>query len=271
MARASLHFFVLILAALTACVVTTTPSSSSSNGSSSNNGNDKPPNGSPSGTATSAPTTPGATPETPGGSGGGDPTTGEVRYLSFGDSLTAGVGTSDPASDAWPALVAAKWRAKACTVKLENPAVSGYTAQDILSDQVPNIETFKPTLITLQVGANDIANGMSLETYRANVRTILKAAKASGARVIVIPQNEWFRSPVGQTYGNGLSQQRDAYDRALIDEAKAQGAELVDLRPLFKSHADKGLWVEDGIHPTPGAYAEWATEFARVIPSPCAK
>ena len=204
------------------------------------------------------------------GDGGAD-AQGTVRYLALGDSLTQGVGAADPDTGSFPALLAGKWRAKGCKVELKDPAVAGYTAGDVFRDEVPEIATFKPTLITLQVGANDIANGVPLNTYRMNLRVILDAAKRSGARVLVMPQNEWFRSPSGATYGPGLAQKRAAFDEVLIEEAKAKGAELVDLRLLFRQHADQNLWFEDGIHPTPEAYAAWATELARLIPAPCKK
>jgi lysophospholipase L1-like esterase len=139
----------------------------------------------------------------------------------------------------------------------------------VLSDEVPQIEEFQPTLITFQAGANDIVNGVTVEDYRQNVKSVLDAATASGARVIVLAQNEWFRSPEGLTYGEDLATQREAYDSALIEEANAHGAEFVDMRPLYTQQADENLWVEDGIHPTPDAYEAWAGELASAVPAPC--
>lgn len=205
--------------------------------------------------------------------GGADPQTGEVRYLALGDSITQGIGTDAFETDAFPARLSERWRAKGCKVELKNAGISGYTAAEVLRDQVPEIAPFKPTLITLQDGANDIVNAVPPETYRTNIRAILDAAKKSGARVVVLPQNEWPRSPEGINYGtvSSLMDQRDALNTILIEEVKAKGAELVDLRALYRQHADKKLWAADGIHPTPPAYDEMAAELARVIPSPCGK
>jgi acyl-CoA thioesterase I len=82
---------------------------------------------------------------------------------------------------------------------------------------------------------------------------VLNAATVSGARVYVFAQNEWFHSPEGLSYGDGLAAQRAAYDDVLIGEMSTRGAEFVDLRPVYAEQADKGQWVEDGIHPTPEA------------------
>jgi lysophospholipase L1-like esterase len=204
--------------------------------------------------------------------GGADPQTGVVRYLALGDSLSQGIGAKDPDTGSFPYLLAERWRAKGCKVELRNPAVAGYKADDVIREELGEIAAFKPTLITLQVGSNDIANGVPIETFRANVRTILEAAKGSGARVLVMPQNEWFRSPQGPSYGKGLAAKREAFDAALFEETKAKGAEWIDLRLLFRQQADKNLWSpDDGIHPTGECYLAWAEELARVIPPPCGK
>jgi lysophospholipase L1-like esterase len=200
--------------------------------------------------------------------GGTDPVTGEIRYLALGDSISQGKGSSDFATTAFPARLAERWRAKGCNVRLKNLGVPHYTAADVIAHELPELLPFKPTLITLQVGSNDLATKVPLDTYRAHVRTILHAAKTSGARVIVIGQNEWWRSPEGGAYG-GTQRKRDAFDVALAEEAKATGAELVDLRRLYRQQADRKLWAEDGIHPTVAAYDEMAAELARVLPLSC--
>ncbi|MDT5390501.1 MAG: acyl-CoA thioesterase [Mycobacterium sp.] len=197
------------------------------------------------------------------------PPSGAVRYLSLGDSLTQGIGAADLDNGTFPALLAAKWRAAGCEVELQNVGISGYTAGQVLSDEVPNIADFKPTVITFQAGGNDIANSVSLDEYRKNVKAVLDAASDSGAKVIVLAQNEWFRSPDGQNYGENQAAQRVDFDAALIEEANAHGAQFVDMRSLYKQQADEGKWVEDGLHPTPEAYAAWADGLAEAVPAPC--
>ena len=194
---------------------------------------------------------------------------GGVRYLALGDSLTQGVGAPDEQTGAFPALLAERWRADGCEVELQNAGISGYTAGQILAEQVPQIESFGPTIVTFQAGGNDIANGVPIDEYRENVKTVLDSATASGARVIVLAQNEWFRSPVGVDYGEDVPAQRAAYDEVLIEETSAHGAEFVDLRPLYAEQADQGQWVEDGIHPTPEAYEAWAALLTDAVPAPC--
>ena len=203
--------------------------------------------------------------------GGADPQTGEVRYLALGDSISQGIGALDAATGSFPARLASRWRANGCKVELRNLGGRHNTSQDVVTKQVPQIAAFKPTFVTLQVGSNDMGSKVPGETYRTNVRLILDAAKASGARVVVLGQNEWHRSPDGPSYGKNLGEQRIVFDSALAEEAKSKGAELVDLRLLYRQQADKKMWVEDGIHPSAEAYDQMAAELARVIPSPCSK
>lgn len=211
----------------------------------------------------------------PGGTGaaaaptGAPSAPGAVRYLALGDSLTQGVGAVDETTGAFPALLAEHWRTDGCDVELQNAGISGYTAGQILAEQVPQIESFRPTVITFQAGGNDIANGIPIDEYRDNVKAVLDASTGSGARVIVLAQNDWARSPVGVDYGESVPSQRAAYDDALIEEASAHGAEFVDLRDLYKQQADQNMWVEDGLHPTPEAYQAWADELTEAVPAPC--
>jgi lysophospholipase L1-like esterase len=194
---------------------------------------------------------------------------GAVRYLALGDSLSQGVGATDEQTGSFPALLADSWRTDGCPVELLNAGVSGFTAGQILAEQVPRIAAFEPTLITFQAGGNDIASGVPIEEYRRNVQAVLDAATGSGARVIVLAQNEWFRSPAADDAGGDLAAQRSAYDDVMIAEARARGAEFVDLRPLYAQEADADRWVEDGIHPTPDVYEAWSAQLSNAVPAPC--
>jgi lysophospholipase L1-like esterase len=154
---------------------------------------------------------------------GGQQARAEVRYLALGDSFTQGVGTSDERTEAFPAVLAQRWRANGCDVELENAGISGDTSGQVLVKQAPEIESFRPTVVTFQAGANDIAREVSLDEYRRNVKSVLDAATTIGARIIVIGQNEWFRTPTGRRLGRDLGLKRDAYDGELKAETSAHG------------------------------------------------
>lgn len=194
---------------------------------------------------------------------------GTVRYFSMGDSLTEGAGTPDPTTEAFPAVLAENWREQGCGVELLNVGVSGSTVAQIIEYELPQLADFAPNIVTFQSGGNDIAYSVTPEEYRANLDTVFDAVNESGARLLVFAQNHWDRSPEGLGYGPQLTGQREAMDEVLIDEASSHGGEFIDLRPLYKEQADQELWVEDGLHPTPEAYAAWADAIAEAVPAPC--
>ena len=209
---------------------------------------------------------PSPTPQT--ADGGSDATAG-VRYLALGDSFTIGTGATE--ATAFPARLTDRWRAKGCALTLENVAVDGYTTEDLIDLELPSVASFKPTFVTVAVGANDIVRGHSLETYRANVRRILDTAKAGGARVVVLPQPDWSRSASAAPFGTreALAESIGRFNTALAEEARSKGAEWVDLVPLMQQQAVKGQVAADGLHPSADAYDAWAAELARVLTSPC--
>ena len=194
---------------------------------------------------------------------------GPVRYLALGDSFTIGTGSAP--AESFPARLAGRWRAKGCALALENVAVNGYTSDDVIDRELPSIASFQPTFVSIAVGANDIVRGRSLEAYRDNVRRILDAAKATGARVVALPQPDWSRSPTAAGVGTqpALAESISRFNATLAAEARAKGAEWVDLYPLMQQQAVKGQLASDGLHPSSEAYDEWASELARVLASPC--
>lgn len=192
-----------------------------------------------------------------------------IRFLALGDSFTIGTGSTP--SESFPARLAGRWRAKGCALALENVAVNGYTSDDVIQLELPSIAMFHPTFVTVAVGANDIVQGRSLDAYQKNVRRILDASKASGARVVVVPQPDWSRSPTAASFGTqpALAESIARFNAALAAEARASGAEWVDLVPLMLEQAGAGMLASDGLHPSSSAYDQWAAELARVLLSPC--
>jgi hypothetical protein len=120
------------------------------------------------------------------------------RYLALGDSFTIGTGATPEQS--YPARLTAR---ASCSVELRNVGVNGYTTEDVIEDELPELARFKPTLVTLAIGANDIVQGRTPGEYRDHVRRILAAVKAAGAkRIVSLPQPDWSLSPAARSFGD---------------------------------------------------------------------
>lgn len=195
----------------------------------------------------------------------------EVRYMSLGDSFTIGTGSTP--EQAFPARLAARWMGR-CPVTLRNPAVNGYATQDLLDVELPMVQGFAPTFVTLAVGANDIVRGRSLDEYRQQVRRIYAAlaqAGVSASRVVALPQPDWSLSPAARGFGEPdvIHAQIVSFNGALREESTRAGARYLDLFPLMERQARAGMIAPDGLHPSAEAHDAWAEELARSLDDVC--
>ncbi|MBX3187940.1 MAG: SGNH/GDSL hydrolase family protein [Labilithrix sp.] len=195
----------------------------------------------------------------------------EIRHLALGDSFTAGTGTS--IEHAFPSRLAARWRARGKRVILKNVAVNGFTTDDVLRVEIPEIAPFRPTLVTIAVGANDRVRGDGPEKYRAQARAVLKAIVDAGVpprRIVALPQPDWSVSPIAASFGDPSVLANDiiAFNRVLREEAEATGARYVDLFPLMRKEADAKMLAPDGLHPSAEAHDEWAAALEEPLLEP---
>jgi lysophospholipase L1-like esterase len=196
-----------------------------------------------------------------------DPTS--IRYLALGDSFTIGTGTTP--EKAFPAVLAARWRAAGRSVELLNPAVNGYTTDDLIAKELLHVPVFKPTLVTLLIGANDIVRGGSDDKrYRGQLRRIyaqLRDDGVSGSAVVALPQPEWSRSPAASPYGTteALLTRIAHFNAIAAEEAESAGARFVDLYPLMHRQAAAEMLATDGLHPNAEAHEEWAKTLAEKL------
>ena len=182
-----------------------------------------------------------------------------LRYLALGDSFTCGTGSSPDL--AFPAQLKRLLAAKGVDVRLENPAVNGYSTDDLIEEELGALDAFKPDTVTLAIGANDLVRGDDEAHYRDNLRVIFAAiARAGVKQIFVLPQPDWSKSPVAKGFGNParLHARIERYNAILREETERVHATWLDLFPLFEQQATEGLIAPDGLHPSSKAYAAWA-------------
>jgi lysophospholipase L1-like esterase len=188
-----------------------------------------------------------------------------VRYLALGDSFTAGTGARP--DESFPARLADRWRARGTSVVMHNVAVNGYTTQDLIDRELPELTSFHPTLVSLAIGANDIVHGATPEQYRAQLRIIFRAVTGvvNARTVVALPQPDWSRSPSARSFGTPvvLLASIEGFNRILRYEATAVGG--IDLFPRMREEASRGWIAADGLHPSAAAYDEWAADLAPAL------
>ncbi len=187
-------------------------------------------------------------------------TTGEkLTYVVLGDSTGAGRGADYKRG---VAIQTAKYLAKKRKVKFVNLSVSGGTTRDVLIEQIPHVSVYKPDLVLLAVGSNDVTHltlGKSLEKdlnliiedlikTNCNVKIVVTGAAEMGA----IPL---FPQPLQYIAGLRTQQLNKIFGR-VAEEKNITFAQIAyETGPLFKKY--KSLFASDGFHPNESGYATW--------------
>jgi len=90
-------------------------------------------------------------------------------------------------------------------------------------------------------------------------------AHAPRARVVALPQPDWSMSPAAVEFGDvaAIAREIERFNEIARAEGERSGARWIDLFPLMREQARRGMFAADGLHPSASAYAEWARELAR--------
>lgn len=163
------------------------------------------------------------------------------RILIIGDSLSAEYGLSR--GSGWVTLLEKRLAESHPGARVANASISGDTTSGGVSRLPGQLKTHQPTIVILELGANDALRGLSLDMTEKNLRTMTRAARDAGATVIIagmqIPPN----------YGRQYTERfRDVFPLV----AKSEKAELI---PFFLDGmaADRAMFQADGLHPTEAA------------------
>jgi lysophospholipase L1-like esterase len=165
------------------------------------------------------------------------------------------------------------WAERGRDVILRNPAVNGYRTDDLIADELPLVAEFRPTLVTMLIGANDIVAGSSDDRYREQLRVIHGRVRtdARSAAMYALPQPDWSLSRAGASFGEpaAIAARIERFNAIAREEAERAGASYIDIFLLMREQLRRGMFAPDGLHPSAEAYAEWAEALReRLAPRP---
>jgi acyl-CoA thioesterase-1 len=157
--------------------------------------------------------------------------------LVFGDSLSAGYGIR--IDQGWVSLLAQKIEQEGYGFRVVNASVSGETSAGGLARLPRALTLQRPSIVVLELGANDGLRGLPLEQTRENLGSMLALIKQAQAAVLLLglqlPPN------YGERYTSGFKAMyqslADQYHIALLPFL----LENVALKPA--------LMQADGLHP----------------------
>lgn len=164
-----------------------------------------------------------------------------ASIVAFGDSLTAGFGV--PPDESYPSRLQRRLAAEGYRYRVINAGVSGETTAGGLR-RVDWVLRSRPTLVILELGANDGLRGLAVPEIRRNLEGIIERLRAAGVTVVLagmkLPPN----------YGEEYTR-----DFAAVYPALARKYQL-PFMPFFLEGVATlpGLNQGDGIHPTGAGY-----------------
>lgn len=157
--------------------------------------------------------------------------------LIYGDSLSAEYGLKRGAG--WVALLQDRLAREGFPHRIMNASISGETTAGGLSRFDAALKKHQPSLVLLQLGANDGLRGLAIGQTRRNLAEMIDRARAQGAAVLLIG----IRIP--PNYGPQYTRQFEAIYGQLSTDKQ------VPLVPfLLEGIADNPLLFQaDTIHP----------------------
>jgi acyl-CoA thioesterase-1 len=168
-----------------------------------------------------------------------------VAILVLGDSLSAEYGLQR--GEGWVALMQKRLAQEKIPAHVINASISGDTTSGGRSRLAALLTQHKPTLLIIELGGNDALRGLPLAMSQDNLQAIASAAKAAGAKVLLLGMQ--MPPNYGQAYAKQFA---DMFGQV----AKDQQAALVPF--LLKGVADVPdslkLFQADRIHPVASAH-----------------
>lgn len=165
------------------------------------------------------------------------PVSAQQTLLVMGDSLSAAYNL--PSEQGWVALTAARMKTSHPQWRVVNASVSGETTSGGLSRLPAALKQHKPKLVIIELGANDALRGLPLDLSRRNLQNMIRAAKASGSRVLLIGMQ--MPPNYGKAYTDGFA----ANYSSLAKQEKTALLPFL-LEPIA---LDRSYFLPDQVHP----------------------
>jgi acyl-CoA thioesterase I len=192
----------------------------------------------------------------------------KFRYVALGDSYT--IGTSVGEAERFPNQLVGRLRGVADLTLVANLGVNGYTTDDLIEFELPELERLRPDFVTLLIGVNDVVAGAPVGRYRANLDRIFDAVLGlvPAGRVVAVSTPDYTRTPRGADFGDPAEQRAAIaeFNAVMREVAEQRGVAFVDIGTVAdQADSDRALVASDGLHPSGVQYARWVDLIAPVV------
>lgn len=189
-----------------------------------------------------------------------DPQT--IRYLPLGDSYT--IGQSVAEAERWPNQLAEAYKPAGKSLRIvANPAVTGYTSQDLIDKELPLVKQLKPDFVTVLIGVNDYVQGVPEAVFRTNLQAIIASLQSDMARpqnILLVTIPDYAKTPGGARFGDpaAASISIENFNRIIVDAAQNANLPHADIFAVSQRVVNEpALTASDGLHPSGRQYQAW--------------
>jgi acyl-CoA thioesterase-1 len=172
----------------------------------------------------------------------------ELKVLVMGDSLSAAYGLRT--EQGWVALA----DAESSRFEFHNASISGETTAGGRSRIAAELKRVKPDIVVIELGANDGLRGLPLNQLGGNLGWMIGAAKASGARVLLVGMQ------LPPNFGRYASDFQRSF--ALISQRLGTGLVPHFLAPLG---LERKWFQADNLHPVAAAQPLLAAQMLQAL------
>lgn len=199
-----------------------------------------------------------------------------TRYMALGDSLVAGYGALPVTQGYVYRLYREEVFDKIPHILFSNAGVPGVTSKQVLDHQVPQaIEAFRPSVITITVGGNDLLRilkgenpNLVLSEFQANFALILGTLRSALPNTRIYVSNLYTIPQIA-----GADQVVPAFNQIVAGVAGLYNVPVADVYSAFLGR--RGLLLieragaaPDEVHPTNAGYEVMAEAFEALVEKP---
>ena len=187
--------------------------------------------------------------------------TSSLVYIALGDSLTAGVGTSQY-EESYPYQLAEKLaQGKQSQVTLENYSYPGARTSQLIKTQLDPTMTTQPDIITLLIGTNDVHGNISPANFKTNYDYVLKelTQKTSAKIYLLGLPNVGADGLLWPPYNYYFGHKTREFNQIIQALAKKYALTYIDLEKATTAAAQnhQEYYSQDLFHPSSQGYKLW--------------
>lgn len=171
------------------------------------------------------------------------------------------------------------------TTNVINSGVGGNTSRDLLDRLHKGCLDYKPNLVILMVGTNDVIHGkkFTLDQYKKNLNAIIDTIQQSGSKVLLLTILPFYEPYLLERHSSdffdseGPAKKREEVNDIIKQTSRAKDTYLLDVGSIFESGGNvsedasslirnkQNCGRTDGIHPTTDGYRFLALAVSKFI------